>query len=204
MLTRDALADAARKLSVAAAAEADALNALDGALGDGDLGVTVSNGWAACARIADDLPDDLGQAFLALAKAHQHASSSSFGTLTATALMAAAKACKGRKAVDWSETAALLLAARDAMMARGKGELGQKSALDMMDALARATEGLSDPHALRDAAAQAGVETLDAFRDRMAGLGRARMFGAKTIGMDDPGMRAIAALLNGLKENAAC
>ncbi|MEM9204977.1 MAG: DAK2 domain-containing protein [Pseudomonadota bacterium] len=187
---------AAAKVAEAAEAAADELNTQDGKLGDGDLGITVSKGWR---EVADaDLPDDLGKAFLDCSKAFQRASSSSFGTLIATAFMAAAKATKGRDAADFSEISTLLGTARDAMMARGKGELGQKSILDMVDALASVTEGLSDPAAILAAVDKAATETLDAFRDTPNGLGRARMFGDKSIGLDDPGMLAARRMIDGL------
>jgi dihydroxyacetone kinase-like protein len=197
-LTAAAIRVALPRIAAAAAAAADDLNARDGALGDGDLGVTVANGWAEAAKEGPDLPDDLGAAFLALAKAHQRASSSSFGTLTATALMAAAKATRGRTEAPWGECAAWLAAARDAMVARGRGELGQKSVLDLVDACARAAEGRDDPAALSAALADAADAALAAFRDRPAGLGRARMFGDRTVGMDDPGMVAARALIGAL------
>lgn len=198
MLKRETIVAALPRLAAAAEAAAADLNARDGALGDGDLGVTVANGWAEAAREAEALPADLGAAFLAIAKAHQRASSSSFGTLTATALMAVARALKGRDAAPWGETAALFAAARDAMMARGKGALGAKSVLDAVDAAARAAEGLEDPDALRAALIDAADAALADFRDRPAGLGRARMFGDRTIGMDDPGMVAFRRLLDAL------
>ncbi len=189
---------AAERLAAASAAAADELNAQDGKLGDGDLGITVSKGWAEVA--AADLPaDDLGRAFMECAKAFQRVSSSSFGTLVATALMAAAKATKGRAEAEYSEVSGLLTAARDAMMARGKGELGQKSVLDAIDALSRATEGVDEPAPLLAAADRAVDEALDAFRDKPAGLGRARMFAEKSAGLDDPGMLAVRRMLDGLK-----
>ena len=146
------LSAAADRVAASVAGAADELNAQDGLLGDGDLGITVSNGWREAAGV--ELPDDLGKAFLEGAKAFQRVSSSSFGTLTATALMAAAKSTRGRTEAEWSDVSELLAAARDAMMARGKGELGQKSVLDMMDALARATHGLDSPETLRSARRQ--------------------------------------------------
>jgi hypothetical protein len=84
------------------------------------------------------------------------------------------------------------------MMERGKGALGDKSVLDIVDAVAKATEGMDDPAALRAAAEASADATLDDFRSRPARLGRARMFGDKTIGMDDPGMRAFQRLVAGL------
>lgn len=174
------------------------LNAADGQLGDGDLGITVSKGWVEIAASADAMPDDVGMAFLDCAKAFQKVSSSSYGTLTATAFMAAAKACKGRTEVPYTEVSALLAAARDAMMARGKGSLGDKTVLDALDAVALATAGQGDADRLLALADQAIDATLNTFRDRESKLGRARMFGDKSRGLDDPGMLALRRVLDGM------
>jgi dihydroxyacetone kinase-like protein len=195
-LTTSDLRTAAARLAAAADAAQAELNALDGQLGDGDLGITVATGWKEVANEA--MPDDVGMAFLAASKAFQRVSSSSYGTLTATALMAAAKKAKGRTDIPWSEVPALVAAARDAMMERGKGALGDKSVLDILDAVAKATDGMDDPKAMAAAANAAATQAMAEFRARPNRLGRARMFGDKTIGMDDPGMRAFALLLAGL------
>ena len=150
------------------------------------------------AKGAAELPDDLGLAFLAFAKAFQRVSPSSYGTLTATALMAAAKRTKGKTEVAWSEVPALVAAARDAMMERGKGALGDKSVLDVLDAVARKTEGLDDPSAMLTAARSAIDETLAAFKGQPAKLGRARMFAEKSMTLDDPGMVALQRVVDGL------
>ncbi len=147
-------------------------------------------------------PDDLGQAFLASAKAFQQVSSSSFGTLMATAFMSAAKATKGRTEADWSEVSGLVAGARDAMLARGRGEIGAKTILDSLDAIAKVTAGLDEPAALLAAADRAAGEALDAFRDQPNRLGRARMFAERSVGIDDPGMLAARRLVEGLKRTA--
>jgi dihydroxyacetone kinase-like protein len=189
---------AAARIAAQAAACAGELNAADGQLGDGDLGITVSKGWAEIAAGADGMPDDVGMFFLECAKAFQRVSSSSYGTLTATGFMAAAKACKGRTDVPFAEVPGLVAAARDAMMARGKGSLGDKTVLDSLDAIATATAGLSDPSAILRAADEAATRALDDFRDRENRLGRARMFAEKSRGLDDPGMLALRRMLDGL------
>ena len=196
------LRGAVRRLATASAACRDELNALDGQLGDGDLGITVSAGWSEVHREGDTLTEDVGLAFLAMAKAFQRVSSSSFGTLTATGLMAAAKATKGRKSVAWSEVADLIGAGRDAMMARGKGALGDKSVLDMLDALARATSDRSDAEEISASVTVAADATLGAFRDQPNRLGRARMYAERSVGLDDPGMLAVRRLLDGLLSEA--
>ncbi len=175
------------------------LNEADAKLGDGDLGVTMQRGGRGFLEIADDLPDDLGMAFMRCAQAFTKISGSSYGTLLATGLMAAAKACKGREAVPWSEISALLAGAQEAMIARGKGALGEKTVLDTLDAARRATEGLDEPKDLLEAALGSTDTTLERMRDQPARQGRARMFGEKSVGLDDPGMLAFRCLLEGLK-----
>jgi phosphoenolpyruvate---glycerone phosphotransferase subunit DhaL len=194
------IARAVSRLAAGADAAADFLNSADARLGDGDLGITLAKGWRAAAGHSHELPEDLGLAFLSLAKLFQTASSSSFGTLTATGLMSAAAVCKGKKEIPWSGVSGLLAGARDAMRKRGKGELGQKSVLDIIDALAAATAGLDAPAELSAAARQACEQSLSSFRDRPNGLGRARMFGEKSIGLDDPGMLAVQVMVLALTE----
>jgi dihydroxyacetone kinase-like protein len=191
-LTVADLRAAIARLRAAMAAEADRLNAADGALGDGDLGITLTRGTEAMAAL--DLPDDLGQALMACAQAFTRTSGSSYGTLMATGLMAMAKALRGRTGVEPAEIAGLIAMARDAMQARGKAEIGGKTVLDSLDAMARATEGLSDPAAVAAAATAAAAAAQAALRDRPATIGRARIFGDRTIGMDDPGMLAMTAI----------
>jgi dihydroxyacetone kinase-like protein len=197
--TTAALRAVAQKIAVATDAAASELNAADGQLGDGDLGITVSAGWKEIADNVGKMPDDVGMAFMEGAKAFQKVSSSSYGTLTATAFMAAAKACKGHEAVPFAETSGLVAAARDAMMVRGKGSLGDKTVLDALDAIAKATAGLDEPAALLAAADRACDEALAAFKDKPNKLGRARMFAEKSQGLDDPGMLALRRVIDGLK-----
>ncbi|WP_374436666.1 dihydroxyacetone kinase subunit L [Tabrizicola sp.] len=182
------------RLVVAMARDFDALNAADGALGDGDLGVTLTRGTKAMQEAAPTLPEDLGQALLACAQAFTRTSGSSYGTLMATGLMSIAKALKGRTGVEASEVSALIAGARDAMQARGKAELGGKTVLDSLDAMASATAGLSDPAEVASAAVDAATRAQAAMKDKPATVGRARIFGEKTIGMDDPGMIAMTAI----------
>ncbi|KHJ54299.1 phosphatase [Aureimonas altamirensis] len=190
-----ALHDALVRVAAAAQTAAPELNAADGALGDGDLGITVSKGFAAAA--AADLPDDIGQAFLECAKAFQRVSSSSYGTLVATGFMAAAKATKGRTDIAAADVPELVAAARDAMMARGKGQLGDKTVLDGLDAIALALAGV-DGGGMRRRAVEAVEGTLEAFKGRPCRLGRARMFTEKSAMLDDPGQLALLHIVRGL------
>lgn len=190
-IDRAALLAGIGRLAAAMEREFEALNAADGALGDGDLGVTMTRGMRLVQEKAGELPEDLGLALLACAQAFTKSSGSSYGTLTATGLMAMAKAVKGRRSMEAAEVSGLVAAARDAMQARGKAELGGKTVLDSLDAVARATAGLSAPEEVARAAREAAAEAMEAFRDRPATIGRARIFAEKSRGMDDPGMLAM-------------
>lgn len=193
-IDRAALLAAIDRVKAAMDREFDRLNAADAALGDGDLGVTMTRGMALVAEAAPELPDDLGQALLRCAQAFTRSSGSSYGTLLATGLMAMAKATKGRTSIDVGELSGLIGSARDAMAARGKAEPGGKTVLDSLDALANALDGVSDPDA-GGAAVAATQAALDDFRDRPATVGRARIFADKSRGLDDPGMLAMALIV---------
>ncbi|MEO1676908.1 MAG: dihydroxyacetone kinase subunit L [Pseudomonadota bacterium] len=199
-IDRAALQAGLARLSDAMERDFDLLNSADGALGDGDLGVTMTRGMRAISEQADTLPEDLGQALLTCAQAFTKSSGSSYGTLLATGIMTIAKEVKGQTAVEAGAVSALVAAARDKMQARGKAELGGKTVLDSLDAVAQATDGVSDPAAVADAAADAVSEALETFRDKRATVGRARIFGDKSVGMDDPGMLAMDRIVKALAD----
>jgi len=198
-LTTEVLRDAIRQLTAQVESCADELNALDGRLGDGDLGITLVRGLRSVAGQADSLPLDLGAALLQCARAFVSISGSTFGTLLATGVMSAAKAAQGRTEVSWRETADLLSGAREAIQRRGKAELGDKTVLDAVAATAEAVRRAEEPGGILPAALEAARETIDRFRERPARQGRARMFGDNSIGKDDPGMVAWLRLLEGLQ-----
>jgi len=177
---------------------ADELNAADGKLGDGDLGITMVRGSREVKTILDDLPPEIGEALMKVAQAFTRISGSSFGTLVAAALMSAAKATRGRQDVPWSEISGLLAGAMDTMRTRGKASLGDKTILDALQAAADATAGLDNPAAILAAAQKAVIATMDQFRGQQAKIGRARIFGEKSVGLDDPGMLAFRRMLEGL------
>ncbi len=197
-LTTDSIRWAIARLKEKIEACAGELNELDGALGDGDLGVTMTSGMRKLLEEAPALPDDVGMAFLQCAQVFTRVTASTYGTLLATGMMAAAKATRGKNSVPWTEVSPLLAAAIQAMAARGKSELGDKTVLDALDKARKATEGLDDPAVIVSRADQAVAATLDEFRGRPFRRGRARIFGDKGLGLDDPGMVTLKRMVEGL------
>jgi dihydroxyacetone kinase-like protein len=196
-LTTGVLADGLARIAAHMETVAEALNALDGKLGDGDLGVTMQRGGRELVKVLPTLSEDVGMALLACAQAVTRVSGSSYGTLLATGLMTAAKATRGRTEVPWSELSDLLRGALAAMMLRGKASLGDKTVLDVLDATAGAVDGVAAAEML--AAATGTVEaTMTRMRDQQARVGRARIFAERSVGLDDPGMLAFREMLRGL------
>jgi dihydroxyacetone kinase-like protein len=176
---------------------AEDLCARDGQLGDGDLGITLEKAFNRLAEIAPTLPDDLGKAFAAAAAAISKVSSSSFGTLLATGLLAAAKQTIGKTELPSTAVPDLLRTACQKMSERGSASLGDKTVLDTIDAAARALD--SHPEDSVSAVIAATDETLALFRNQQSKIGRARIFSDRSVGLDDPGMVAFRVMVEALK-----
>jgi dihydroxyacetone kinase-like protein len=198
-LTSASLRDGFQRIGEKLESCADELNTLDAALGDGDLGVTMVRGARSLVAELPQLPDDVGVALMKCAQAFTRISGSTYGTLLATGLMSAAKATRGRREIPWKEVSALLGGALETMSQRSKGQLGDKTVLDALEAARSATEGLNDPLALIEAADQAVAACIDRFRNQSSRQGRARIFGDKSVGRDDPGMVAFKRIIEALK-----
>ena len=198
MITTDSIKTAATKIAQLMEESADELNAADGLLGDGDLGITMVRGFREIIEVRDSLPDDVGMALFQCAKAFTKSSGSSYGTLLATGLMSVAKKKKGQQEIQVEEISALLNDALDAMKQRGKAELGDKTVLDVIAASSQAAKDQYDGSSVLKAINDAVTSTIDEFRSRQSKIGRARIFSEKSIGLDDPGMLAFRKMIEAL------
>ena len=198
MITTDSIKTAVTKIAQLMEESADELNAADGLLGDGDLGITMVRGFREIIEVRDSLPDDVGMALFQCAKAFTKSSGSSYGTLLASGLMSVAKKKKGQQEIQVEEISALLDDALDAMKQRGKAELGDKTVLDVIAASSQAAKDQSDGSSVLKAINDAVTSTIDEFRSRQSKIGRARIFSEKSIGLDDPGMLAFRKMLEAL------
>jgi dihydroxyacetone kinase-like protein len=177
-------------------AAASELNALDGRLGDGDLGMTLSKCAANIREALAQKPAGLQALLKACAQACARASGSSFGTLLAVAFLTAAKTVGERSVLDRDALVALLDGVGLALSERGGASLGDKTMLDSLAAITRALE--NEEQDLRCAARRAASDALDAFRGKPNKIGRARMFAERSIGLDDPGMVAVCRMVDAL------
>lgn len=199
-LTTEKLKKAINIMSDKMASSAEELNRLDNLIGDGDIGITMKTGFMAMKEKSVEFPKDLGLTFMMCAQAFTSSRASSFATLFTTGLMAAAKETRGMTEVPYDHIPNILDSAIEKMALRGKSNLGEKTVLDELAAI---RDGIKNPRAdqsLLEIADSTAEKALHNFRDRPCKQGRARIYGKRTIGMDDPGMVVIRLLVSSLKE----
>ena len=199
-LTTDILKSAITIMASKMESCADELNTLDNQIGDGDIGITMVTGFRAMLEVSADLPEDVGMALMKCAQAFTGTRASSFATLFATGIMAAAKEAKGKNEVPWQHLSQLLKLSIEKMAQRGRSRLGEKTVLDELAAIQKAIVGIENPKALLEAADLASAHALDEFRELPCKQGRARIYGNRTVGIDDPGMVVVRRLVESLKE----
>lgn len=201
MIGASALQGAVSRSRAALAELEQELNAADAQLGDGDTGGMLSRVVERLASVEATDWDDLGKTFGAYAQAAATATGSSLGTLFATALLSFGKATKGKTTLAAAEFGSILGEARDAMLRRGQSQLGDKTVIDVIDAVSKAVTGKSDWAGIAISAQESSSATLASFRDKPCKIGRARMFGDKSRGLDDPGMLAFVRLVEAVSGN---
>lgn len=201
-LTRDDLPLLMAQIADRFAAERDALIALDGKVGDSDLGLTMAKGFAAARdMVADqaaagaDIATQLKQAGAAINKA----APSTMGTLMATGFLRGGKALDGAEVMDTDGLAAFWTAFAEGVAQRGKARPGDKTVLDVLQPIAdtlsaQAAAGADEATALH-AATQAGAQALEATKDMVAQHGKAAAFQEKTRGLQDAGGTVAAILI---------
>jgi dihydroxyacetone kinase len=138
---------------------------------------------------------DIGTLLRQAGVAGMTATGSSLGTLVSVGLLEAGKAFKDRESATAADLAAALASAERVMLSRGNSQLGDKTAIDVLNAARVQLEASgSDPAAIVEAARK----TLATFRDKPCRIGRARMYADKSIGIDDPGMLAFVKLIEAI------
>ena len=177
---------------------ADELRDLDAALGDGDLGITISAGSSAVIDALGSLPDDAApaQVLRSAAAAFANANPSTMAALVGGALLAAARAIGDVREVDLPVGLTIGRVAAESISMRGKSQVGDKTILDAIVPALDAMESASgDVLAAGILAAREGVEQT---RSLQSMRGRASWLGERSKGLQDPGATAFLRFLEGL------
>jgi phosphoenolpyruvate---glycerone phosphotransferase subunit DhaL len=182
------------------------LNALDAAVGDGDHGITMRNGFEAIrerlgqldpATPIDGILRESGTAFLG-------ATGGAIGVVMGKMLMAGGKALQGVQEIRAAEFQLLLTAMEASVAATGKVKPGDRTILDAIHAAAAATtagnSGTKDLDTTVDVAASAAEEAARGTAEMLCRVGRASRLGNRVLGHPDPGATSFAIILRATHE----
>ncbi len=191
MLNKEVLESIFQKLLSQAKKSYDEFNAADGQIGDGDLGITILNGFEEINKNINKFSDDMGANFMICSQAFVKKSGSSFGTLIAFSLMNISKNLKGKTECNHEDIINIFKTALKTIQERGKTKLGDKTIADSLDLIIKK---LKDNTNYSEVFKSSTKQALEDFKGKKILIGRARMFEDKTKDLDDPGMFAFRKL----------
>lgn len=168
----------------------DYLIKLDQENGDGDLGISMSEGYGAITKyLCSTEETDLGRALMKCSGIFNEAASSTLGTITSLGLMGMAKALFGKETIDITELAKALESGLEQIMDKAKSKPGDKTILDSLCPAVTALGENANKGALVafEAAMEAAREGSESTRNMRSVHGRAAYYGDKSIGVIDAG-----------------
>ena len=184
---------------------ADHLCDMDAQMGDGDLGLTMKKGYGALPELYAGIEEaDMGKRLFKSGMKMSSVVPSTMGTLMSSGWMEGGKRLVGKESVDAAGFAAFLRGFADGIMKRGKCVPGERTVLDAIHPAAEAAEQAaaagSDLPATAKAALDGAVSGLAATKNMIPKYGKAAVFAAKAIGVEDQGATAGLLLVKGLYE----
>jgi len=206
MIPSSQVVEALQRVGQRLVALKDILNELDAAMGDGDLGLSMSKGGEALLTFAQSAPfnagDDIGKYLAGAGMAFNRAAPSTMGTLLATALMRMGKEARGATTLDAGLLARMLTAADQGIQERGKARPGDKTIVDALHPAAEAfATAVAAGAPLAEAAAamlKAAEQGRDAAIPLRSNVGRASWVGERTVNRVDPGAALCVEILKSL------
>jgi len=189
-MTASSLKTAFSYISDVMAVNKEYLIKLDQQNGDGDLGISMVNGFkGVCDYLSSAEEMEFGQLLMKASSVFNEIAPSSLGTIISFALMGMAQSLKGKAEVSLSEIAAAMKNGVDKIMERAGSKPGEKTVLDSLcpgvDTLVKNAE-LEAISALK-VAADAASEGAESTRQMRSVHGRAAYFKDKSIGILDGG-----------------
>lgn len=180
----------------------DYLVELDQVNGDGDLGISMDDGYKAVVKFLETAEEpDLGKLIMACGKTFNASAPSSLGTITAFGFTGMAKALKGKEEATFEEAAKAVLAGVENIMAKAESKVGEKTIVDSLYPGAKAlVDNSADPAKAVEAAAKAAEEGSEATKQMRAVHGRAAYSAERSIGILDGGSVVGKLIFKGIKE----
>lgn len=206
-MNRESLVGVLKQISDSMTANCDMLVELDQKNGDGDLGISMSNGFgAAYAAVEKSEECDLGKLLRKCSIELNENSPSTLGTVISIGIMGMAKELKGCTESDLVHLSIAFDRGLEDIMARANSKPGEKTILDAFCPAVQALKsmiGTNDWVAALHAAAEAAACGSENTRKMRAVHGRAAYYGDNSIGMIDGGSVAGKLIFEAMADYAA-
>lgn len=195
MANRTQLAESLKKISSKMTEKEKYLIELDAKFGDGDLGLSMKQGFG---KVADYLAkaeeNDLGILLRNCSSEFNEAAPSTLGTIISFGFMGMAKYLKGKTSVDLPDIASAMEAGIQMIMNKAKSKPGDKTILDSLyPAVQVLKEHASEGETAWEEAYKAACAGAENTRKMKGVHGRIAYYGEKTLGEMDGG--AVAGML---------
>lgn len=180
------------------------LIALDSKVGDGDLGLTMSDGFqAAASAVGEKDEQDIGKLLYFAGKAMAAKVPSTMGTLMANGMMTAGKQLKGNTVLDNQGVCTMMQAWQDGVAKMGKAKEGEKTFLDGLAPGVRAMKETSDQDmkTMAQAGAKASAQGAQDTIGMLAVHGRAAIRGEESRKLLDPGAVVASLIMKALEQS---
>ena len=177
------------------------LDALDGAIGDGDHGTTITRAFQAAEHATARPFNDLGEMFDAASQALAESAGGAIGPLMAAFFAEGGNVFKGKQSITGTEVLRFLTGGLEALQEIGGAAPGDKTLIDALAPAINAFTGakshnLVDQMRVSTDAARVGASATSGM---VARHGRARFLGERSIGHPDAGAASMAILLETLQ-----
>lgn len=168
----------------------DYLIELDAQNGDGDLGISMSNGFKALVTFLENNKEtDIGKVFMKMGSVFNEASPSSLGTILSFGMIGMAKSLKGKNKIELIDIAQAFENGIKTIMDKADSKLGEKTILDSLYYGAETLKNNSNlsPKEAFEKAFKSASEGSENTKNMKAVHGRASYYGDKSIGILDGG-----------------
>jgi dihydroxyacetone kinase-like protein len=208
MVTKQHILQWLQAVAIALEHNKDYLIELDAAIGDADHGINMNRGFQ---KVVSQLPSvadqDIGNILKTVSMTLISTVGGASGPLYGTMFLRSSTAVAGKSELTDEDMVALLEAAVDGIIQRGKANLGDKTMLDALwpasDAFKQAVaNGASTQEALQHAVAAAEQGMKDTI-PLVAKKGRASYLGDRSANHQDPGATSTYLILKALLETVS-
>jgi len=180
---------------------------LDAAAGDADFGVSLASGFKIIDKDWDELDrSSIGNFLLKISMIIARHVGGCSGPIWGTGFMRAGMLAKEKSTITLAEFEQMLTAAIEGIQQRGGAVAGDKTLLDALlpirDAIkAQAENPDADPVAVLQEATQIANDAIERTKPWVARRGRQSFTGDRSSGTPDPGIVAIATMMNDICES---